>query len=56
MPGFIGGWRTSTPHSDNPGGLNGSLQHLLEVLLEESTRLISFAGVDSNKNKALFRF
>jgi hypothetical protein len=21
------------PHSDNPGGLNGSMQHLLEVFL-----------------------
>ena len=40
-----------SPHSDKRGGLNGSLQHLLEVLLEESTRLISFAGVDSNKTE-----
>jgi hypothetical protein len=44
------------PHSDNPGGLNGSLQHLLEVLLQESRRLISFAGINSNKTKALVRF
>ena len=39
------------PHSDKTGGLNGSTQHLLEVLLDESTRLISFAGIDSNKTK-----
>jgi hypothetical protein len=32
---------------DKRGGLDGSTQHLLEVFLEESTRLISFAGVDS---------
>jgi hypothetical protein len=39
------------PHSDNPGGLNGSLQHLLKVFFLESTRLISFMGIDSNKTK-----
>ncbi len=44
------------PHSDKRGGLNGSLQHLLKVLLLESTGLIWFAGVSSNKTKALFRF
>jgi hypothetical protein len=37
------------------GGLNGSLQHLLKVLLKGPTRLISFATVDSSKTKALFR-
>jgi len=39
------------PHSENLGGLNGSLQHLLKVLLQGSTRLISFAGVDSTETK-----
>jgi hypothetical protein len=38
------------------GGLNGSRQHLLKDLLKESRRLISFAGVNSNKTKALVRF
>jgi hypothetical protein len=32
------------------------MQHLLKDLLKESRRLISFAGVNSNKTKALFRF
>ncbi len=34
--------------SDQTGGLNGSMQHLVEVYLQESTKLISFASVDSN--------
>jgi len=37
-----------TIHSDKTGGLNASMQHLLEVFLEESTKLISFASLDSN--------
>jgi hypothetical protein len=44
------------PSPDKSGGLNGSTQHLLKVLLQESRRLISFAGFNSNKTKALFRF
>jgi hypothetical protein len=44
------------PQSDKRGGLNGSMQHLLNVFLEESRRLNSFAGINSNKTKALFRF
>src|SRR6266850_2204306 len=34
--------------SDNPGGLNGSTQHQLEVYLQKSQQLKSFASVDSN--------
>ena len=37
--------------TDKRGGLNGSMQHLLKVFFYESTRLISFAGVNSNKTK-----
>ena len=37
--------------SNKRGGLNGSMQHLLIVFLQEPTRLISFAGVDSNETK-----
>jgi hypothetical protein len=37
--------------SGNAGGLNGSLQHLLEVFIYESMTLISFPGVNSNKSK-----
>jgi hypothetical protein len=48
--------RCRFPHSDNPGGLNGSMQHLLKVLLQEPRKLVSFAGVNSNKTKALLRF
>jgi hypothetical protein len=33
------------------GGLNVSTQHLLKVFLQGSTRLISFAGINSNKTK-----
>ena len=44
------------PLSEKAGGLNGSMQHLLKVFLEKSRRLISFAGMNSNKTKALFRF
>jgi hypothetical protein len=36
------------PSPDKRGGLNGSMQHLLEVLLQKSTGLISFATIDSN--------
>jgi hypothetical protein len=43
-------------HSDNPGGPNRSMQHLLKVFLSESRRLISFAGVNPNKAKAPVRF
>ena len=42
--------------TDNAGGLNGSSQHLLKVFWQASTSLISFARVNSNKTKALFRF
>jgi hypothetical protein len=34
---------------DKRGGLNGSMQHLLKFFLQESTRLVPFAGVNSNK-------
>jgi hypothetical protein len=44
------------PVSDNAGGLNGSLQHLLEVFPEEPKKLISFVSINSDKTKALFRF
>jgi hypothetical protein len=44
------------PHSDHPGGLNGSMQHLLKVSLKEARRLISCADINSNKTKVLFRF
>src|ERR1700730_13948845 len=43
------------PHSDNPGGLNESTQHLLKVFFYGPRRLISFAGANSTKSKALFR-
>jgi len=36
----------SVPSPEKRGGLNGSMQHLLEVFLWESTRLITFASVD----------
>jgi hypothetical protein len=39
----------SGAHSDNGGGLNGSTQHLLEVCLQWSTKVNSFAGVDSKE-------
>ena len=32
------------------------MQHLLEAFLQEPRTLISFAGFNSNKTKALFRF
>jgi hypothetical protein len=41
------------PHSNKPGGLNGSLQHLPKVLSWGSRRLILFAGFNFNKTKAL---
>ena len=44
------------PVTDNPGGLNGSTQHLPNVLSYGSRTLISFVGVNSNKTQALFRF
>jgi len=44
------------PTPDERGGLNGSLQHLPKFLSQRSRRLISVAGVNSNKTKALFRF
>jgi hypothetical protein len=34
--------------ADKSGGLNGSTQHHLEVCLQESQQLESFASVDSN--------
>jgi hypothetical protein len=36
------------PHPDKSGGLNGSLQHELEVYLPESQNPKSFADVDLN--------
>jgi hypothetical protein len=39
------------PSLDKSGGLNGSMQHFLKVFLQESMRLISFAGVNSNEAK-----
>lgn len=44
------------PVSGKRGGLNGSMHHLLQVFLRESGTLISFAGANSNKTKALFTF
>jgi hypothetical protein len=38
------------------GGLNESLQHLLNVSLLEAWKLISFATTNSNKTKALCKF
>jgi hypothetical protein len=35
-----------SPHSDNPGGLNGSLQHLLAVYPPESQIPKSFVAAD----------
>ena len=35
--------------SGNPGGLNGSTQHQLQVQMHESTKLNSFEGVDVNR-------
>ena len=40
--------RVSRPTPDKRGGLNGSTQHQLEVYLQESQQLESFASVDSN--------
>ena len=40
--------RTPRQLSGNAGGLNGSTQHQLEVYLQESQQLKSFASVDSN--------
>jgi hypothetical protein len=40
--------------SGNPGGLNGSTQHQVEIYLQESQQLESFANVDSNGNTALY--
>jgi hypothetical protein len=42
------GCKTLGQISGNPGDLNGSTQHLLEVYLQESQKLKSFASVDSN--------
>jgi len=44
------------PLSENPGGLNGSMQHLLDDSLKEPGKLISCVGINPNKSKALFRF
>jgi len=38
------------------GGLNGAMQHQLEVYLQESQKENSFASVDSNGTPPLFRF
>jgi hypothetical protein len=38
------------------GGLNGSMQHLLDDSLKEPGKLISCVGINPNKSKALFRF
>ena len=45
-----------SPSPEKSGGLNGSTQHLPKVLSQGSRKLISFAGVNANKTKALFRF
>jgi hypothetical protein len=37
-------------HSDHPGGLNGSTQHLLKAFLSEPWTLISYAELNSNKS------
>jgi hypothetical protein len=39
------------PSPEKSGGLNGSMQYLKKVFMQESKRLISFAGVNSNKAK-----
>ena len=39
--------------ADKRGGINGSMQHLLKILLNEAKRLISFGGDNSNETKAL---
>jgi hypothetical protein len=39
--------------SDNRGGLNGSTQQHVEIYLQKSQQLESFANVDSNGNSAL---
>jgi len=39
---------SSFPHPDKSGGLNASTQHWLKVHVQESTKLNSFKGVDSN--------
>jgi hypothetical protein len=49
-------FHTQLPTPVKRGGLNGSMQHLLKVFSYEPTRPISFAVVNSNKTKALFRF
>ena len=41
---------------ENRGGLNGSMQHYLEVCLQWSLKLESFASVDSNGKTTLVRF
>jgi hypothetical protein len=51
MPNFIA---DAPIQPEKMGDLNGSMQYLLEVLLKESRRLISFAGVNANKTKAPF--
>jgi hypothetical protein len=44
------------PTPDKPGGLTGSMQHLPETTLFASKRLNLFAGTNSSKSKALYRF
>jgi 4-hydroxyphenylacetate 3-monooxygenase len=51
---FLGGSLLMSP-SSYKGGLNESMQHLLKVFSKEPRRLISCAGINSNKTKTLFR-
>jgi hypothetical protein len=44
------------PSPEKSGGLNGSMQHLLDDSLKEPGKLISCVGINPNKSKALFRF
>src|SRR5580704_8838602 len=44
------------PNPEKWGGLNGSMQHLLDGSLKEPGKLISCVGINPNKSKALFRF
>jgi hypothetical protein len=41
--------RASTYFDDNVGGFNRSMQHLVEVYLQDFERLNSLANVDSKK-------
>ena len=48
--------RGRKPHSDKPGGLNGSLQHPLNVFVIGVYKADFVRGRQFKRNKALFRF